>query len=216
MIDKRKYSILIGGVLIVNTALATHILTLDQDTKGHLTTKCQAIDFTAEGFVKIKNITSALQKALKPHLPAAGLAAPQIGLNQRIFLFSWDRTEEHLISVTNPSFEPVGEEKEFGWEGCFSIILGNGPYQVANVPRYKKIKVAYRDQEGKLITQILEGFAARVFQHEYDHLEGIENIHRADAEIKTFETREALLAFMNEIKQNDKARYIQPQVLTSN
>lgn len=197
----------------MDTAFATHILTLDQDSKGHLTTKCQELTLTAEGFEQIHKITEALHKALKPHLPAAGLAAPQIGLTQRVFLFSWDRTEEHLISVINPSFEPLHPEKEFGWKGCFSIILGKGPYQVANVPRYKKIRVAYRDEKGKMITQILEGFAARVFQHEYDHLEGIENIHRKDAEIKTFETRESLLTFMNEVKKHDTVQYIKPQTL---
>ncbi len=132
------------------------------------------------------------------------------GITQRIFIFSWDRSEEHQIAAINPIFTPLNQEKELGWKGCFSIILGNGPYQLANVPRYKKIKASYWDANGQLRNVILEGFAARVFQHEYDHLEGIENIHRKDAEIKTFESREKLMAFMNEIKAKDKVNYIQP------
>ena len=193
----------------METTNIAQIVTLDKDTEKHLTTKCQAINLE-NGLNEAQQTISLLKNTLRPLLPAAGLAAPQIGLNQRIFLFSWDRREEHQIGVINPSFTPVTEERELGWEGCFSILLGEGPYQLANIPRYRKIKVNYINESGQPVTQILEGFAAKVFQHEYDHLEGIENIHRKDAELKTFESKEATFAFMKEIKEKDQVNYIAP------
>lgn len=195
--------------MVLNAGMAAEIVTLDKDMAGHLTTQCQTVHL--ENQTEITNTITLLKNTLKPLLPAAGLAAPQIGINQRVFLFSWDRSEEHQIAAINPSFTPLDQEKKLGWEGCFSIILGNGPYQLANVPRYKKIKASYWNVNGQLTHLVLESFAARVFQHEYDHLEGIENIHRQDAEIKTFESREKLLAFMNEVKTQDKTNYIPPR-----
>lgn len=186
------------------------IVTLEDDPKNCLTTKCQEVSLNTNGLAEAKKTISLLKKTLKPLLPAAGLAAPQIGLNQRIFIFSWDRTEENLMVAINPRYTPLGEEKAFGWEGCFSLILGEAPYRLANVPRYKKIKAEFWNEVGELVVLILEEFAARVFQHEYDHLEGIPNVHQKDAEVKSFESKEAVLKFMNEVKQKEKANYITP------
>lgn len=210
MIQKLKMIAFVGSLFFIDMAFAAQIVTLDKDALGHLTKKSQTVNLDKEGLVAARETIATLKETLKPLMPAAGLAAPQIGLNERIFLFSWDRTAEHQAAVINPSFEPINEDKELGWESCFSIILGNGPYQAANVPRYKKIKVNYIDENGRAVTQILEGFGARVFQHEYDHLEGIENVHRADAEIKTFDTKEAIFDFMKSVKAKDKVKYIHP------
>jgi peptide deformylase len=60
------------------------------------------------------------------------------------------------------------------------------------------------------VDSLLDGFAARAFQHEYDHLQGIVNIHRQDAEIKVFETQEALFAFMSQVKKEDSQHYKNP------
>lgn len=200
-----------GVFMVISANIQAEILTLDKDIAGHLTTKCQEVNLNQSNQSEITKIISLLKETLKPLLPAAGLAAPQIGITQNIFIFSWDRTEEHQIAAINPSFIPLEQETELGWEGCFSIILGNGPYQLANVPRYKKIKASFWDENGQLKNVILEGFAARVFQHEYDHLQGLENIHRQDAEVKTFESKEQLMTFMNEIKAKDKVNYIPPK-----
>lgn len=205
--------VLIGGSMVINNNISAEIITLDKDVLGHLTTQCQTISLTKANQSEINHTISLLKNTLKPLLPAAGLAAPQIGIAQRIFIFSWDRTEAHQTVAINPSFVPIEEEKENGWEGCFSIILGNGPYQLANIPRYKTIKATYWDENGQQIHAVLTGFAARVFQHEFDHLEGLENIHRPDATIKTFDTREQLMAFMNDVKSKDKINYIQPTIL---
>jgi peptide deformylase len=56
----------------------------------------------------------------------------------------------------------------------------------------------------------LEGFAAKVFQHEYDHLQGIENIDREDAIVQAFDTKEELLSFMQQVKKEDSVCYKKP------
>ena len=187
------------------------IVTLDKDPQRHLTTRCEAIPLNEKGLKNANETIAHLKATLQPLLPAAGLAAPQIGLKERIFIFSWNRTEENIAAAINPSYEPIDNQKDLGWEGCFSIMLGKGPYQLANVPRYRKIKVSYINEQGKPVSQTLEGFAARVFQHEFDHLEGVENIHRKDAEIKTFDHKADMSAFMADIRSKDKVNYIPPR-----
>ena len=194
MIHILKRLVLIGSLIGFGSINAAEIVTLDRDPDKQLTTQCQIVNLDKNGLADAQKIITELKESLRPLMPAAGLAAPQIGINQRIFIFSWDRTEPHQIAVINPSFTPIGDEKEKSWEVCFSVLLGKGPYQAANVPRYRKIKVTYLNEHGQSTTQTLEGFAARVFQHEYDHIEGMENIHRKDAEIKTFESRDATTA----------------------
>lgn len=150
-------------------------------------------------------IAKKLLKALKPHLPAAGLAAPQIGISRSIFLYSFDRNPKHLEAAVNPSFEPVEEEKVSRWEACFSVTLSQEEWKVALVPRYRKIKARYFDLQGKEVEKILEGLGAQVFQHECDHLMGIVNIERPDAKVVEFATEKEFLAFMAERKKEDEA-----------
>lgn len=142
-------------------------------------------------------------------MPAAGLAAPQIGISKRVMIFSWDRSLKHLIGAINPSFQPLDDQMNFGWKGCFSV-----PLILAQVPRYHNIMTAYMTADGQQVTFILSGFAARVFQHECDHLDGIENIHKADAQIHKFNNDQELIAFITEVKKGDKAHYIQPQKIS--
>lgn len=152
-----------------------------------------------------REISEKLLLALKPYLPAAGLAAPQIGISKSVFIFSFDRDPQNLEAVINPSFSPVGDTKIEGWEGCFSVML-----KLTKIPRYETIQVTYLNLEGERIERILEGFAAKVFQHEYDHLQGIENIDREDAIVQSFDTEENMLNFMEQVKQEDSMRYKKP------
>jgi len=109
--------------------------------------------------------------------------------------------------VINPTFISLEERQTEGWEGCFSVILSERDWKVVSISRYETIQVAYLNQEGKKIEKILEGFAARVFQHECDHLQGIVNIDRQDAAIKSFESKEAMLGFLQTIKEKDSIRH---------
>jgi len=151
----------------------------------------------------VKEIAEQLFEAIKPHLPAAGLAAPQIGISKAIFIFSYDRDPKHLEVVINPTFIPLEETKTQGWEGCFSTILCEADWKIAYVNRFEKIQVSYLDLEGKRVEKILKGFAAKVFQHEYDHLQGIVNIDREDAVIKNFDSKEEMLNFLQKVKEKD-------------
>lgn len=181
------------------------IFTLD-DHNHCLTKKAEAIATTLSGFLEAKAIIEDLQETLHPHMPAAGLAAPQIGISKTVFIFSWDRSLKRLEAAINPIFHPQGAEKKSGWEGCFSV-----PLALAYVPRYQTILATYTNSDNERVTYKLQGFAARVFQHECDHLEGIENIHRPDADVKRFTTQEEMMAFIQEVKKKDTINYITPE-----
>jgi peptide deformylase len=181
------------------------IFTLDDH--GHcLTKKAGAIANTLSGFLEAKEIIKDLEDALRPRMPAAGLAAPQIGISKTVFIFSWDRSLKHLEAAINPIFHPQDVEKNSGWEGCFSV-----PLALAYVPRYQTIIATYTNSDNERVTYKLQGFAARVFQHEYDHLQGIENIHRPDADVKKFATPEEMMAFIQDVKKSDTVNYISPE-----
>lgn len=93
-----------------------------------------------------------------------GLAAPQVGVNKRIFIMG---NLDKLIVCINPEIVS-GEGEIKDQEGCLSF-----PGLWLKVNRYEKIKVKYYNTRAELIEIDLDGLAARVFQHEYDHLDGI-------------------------------------------
>ena len=105
----------------------------------------------------------------------AGLAAPQIGINIQLVIFGFKRNDRYpdaeevpFTVLINPKITPMGDEIEDGWEGCLSV-----PGLRGVVPRYKKISYQGIDQYGKKIERKVDGFHARVVQHECDHLFGI-------------------------------------------
>lgn len=116
-----------------------------------------------------------LKAAHGAHENAAGMAANQWGITRRIFIFTPDGSEEGkpLEVMINPSYIPLLRKNEktpamvAAYEGCFSVPLTTGI-----VNRYDAIKALYYTPEGKRIERIMEGWEARVFQHETDHLDG--------------------------------------------
>ena len=105
----------------------------------------------------------------------AGLAAPQIGVDLQLVIFGSDAPnprypEAPVVPRTvliNPVITPLSAEEEEGWEGCLSV-----PGLRAVVPRWKRIRYTGFDEKGARIDREVEGFHARVVQHECDHLEG--------------------------------------------
>lgn len=93
-----------------------------------------------------------------------GLAAPQVGVGKSIFVMG---NEEKLIACINPSIEDTSGEV-MDMEGCLSF-----PKLYLNVRRSETIKVKYFTVTGEEVSTEFSGFMARVFQHEYDHLQGI-------------------------------------------
>ncbi|HEV8094479.1 MAG TPA: peptide deformylase [Burkholderiales bacterium] len=105
----------------------------------------------------------------------AGLAAPQIGVGLRVVIFGvhanprYPQVEEVPDTVLiNPVLEPLGGEMEEDWEGCLSV-----PGMRGWVPRHRSIRYAGFDERGRPFERTVEGFHARVVQHECDHLDGI-------------------------------------------
>jgi peptide deformylase len=171
-----------------------------------LTTKATAIPATSEGLAMATEIIKDLENTLRPRMPAAGLAAPQIGISKCVMIFSWDRSIEHLEAAINPSYKPLDAATHLGWEGCFSV-----PLMLTQVSRYQTILATYTKLDGQQVRSILRGFAARVFQHETDHLDGLETVHKEGAKIRHFKTHEELIAFLTEVKKGDQAQYIEPE-----
>ena len=105
----------------------------------------------------------------------AGLAAPQIGVDLQLVIFGSGQPnprypEAPIVPVTvllNPVITPLGDEEEEGWEGCLSV-----PGLRGVVPRFKRIRYQGLDPYGDSIDRTVEGFHARVVQHECDHLIG--------------------------------------------
>ncbi len=112
----------------------------------------------------------------------AGLAAPQIGVNLRVMVFGVEKNPRYpdaeVVPTTiliNPSFRPLSDEKEEGWEGCLSI-----PDYRGVVSRFKQIEYRGYTENGEEIVRQVSDFHARVFQHEFDHLDGILYVHRIE------------------------------------
>jgi peptide deformylase len=108
----------------------------------------------------------------------AGLAAPQIGVPLRVVIFGSaddspnprypDEDPVPRTILVNPVLQPLSDEMEDGWEGCLSV-----PGLRGVVPRHRRLHYRGFDPDGRRIERTVEGFHARVVQHECDHLDGI-------------------------------------------
>ena len=108
-------------------------------------------------------------------LNGAGLAAPQIGVDQQVVIFGVEHNPRYPSAETvpftiliNPVLTPLTKKMEEDWEGCLSV-----PGLRGMVPRYSRIRYRGVDQFGNAIDRSVDGFHARVVQHECDHLHGI-------------------------------------------
>jgi peptide deformylase len=109
--------------------------------------------------------------------PGVGLAAPQIGLSERIIVIEYFEREEdeekedapkRVWALLNPEIVKTSSETLIGVEGCLSI-----PGLVGEVERYASVQVRGLNRHGKLVKIKAEGWLARIFQHEIDHLNGV-------------------------------------------
>lgn len=109
-----------------------------------------------------------------------GLAAPQVGVNERIFVarLNFQTKNETIVSMINARLSKVSEEKEDGEEGCLSL-----PKKFGIVRRAASLAVKYTDRRGKLNALNLTGLNARIMQHEMDHLDGILIVDKMEREI---------------------------------
>lgn len=105
-----------------------------------------------------------------------GIAAPQIGINKRIIVvgakkenIKYDDAEDiPITAMINPTWTKLSEDTDIQYEGCMSVPTIRG-----KVERYKNIELTYYNESGEKIIKQLNGFFARLIQHECDHLNGI-------------------------------------------
>ncbi len=108
-------------------------------------------------------------------LDGAGLAAPQIGVDLRVVIFGSISNPRYpdapVVPATvliNPELVPLSDDEEEGWEGCLSV-----PGLRGWVPRWRHLRYAGCDETGQRFERTVDGFHARVVQHECDHLDGV-------------------------------------------
>ncbi|MFI3157287.1 MAG: peptide deformylase [Methylococcaceae bacterium] len=131
--------------------------------------------------VEIRQIIEAMQSTLAM-TSGVGIAAPQISESKQIIIVASRPTPRYPSApmmeptiMINPGFQVLSDTQEKDWEGCLSI-----PGIRALVPRFQEILIHYTDRQGSLVESKLSGFAARIFQHEFDHLEGKTYLDRVE------------------------------------
>jgi peptide deformylase len=141
---------------------------------GHPVLRERAKPVEAFGTAELRALLQDMQDTMA-HKNGAGLAAPQIGVSQRVVIFGVDHnpryTDAEAVPFTvlvNPKITMLTRDVEEDWEGCLSV-----PGMRGIVPRYTKLRYSGFDIEGNPIERVAEGFHARVVQHECDHLDGI-------------------------------------------
>lgn len=136
--------------------------------------KCDEIDVKNINR-KILDIIEDLKATLK-FGTGLGIAAPQIGVNKRIIVVGAkkenikynDAEEIPITAMINPIWKKISEDTDIQYEGCMSVPVIRG-----KVERYKNIELTYFNENGEKIVRQVNGFFARLVQHECDHLDGI-------------------------------------------
>jgi peptide deformylase len=141
---------------------------------GHPLLQQVAAPVTAFGTRELLDLVADMDDTMRA-LDGAGLAAPQIGVPLRVVIFEVrrnprypDAEEVPYTVLVNPELTPLGAAKEDGWEGCLSV-----PGLRGVVPRHVRLRYRGCDAHGMPVDRTVEGFHARVVQHEVDHLDGI-------------------------------------------
>ncbi len=150
---------------------------------------------------KITEFDKELQKTIDDMVetmreaPGVGLAAPQVGLLDRLVVVEYEEDDEKedspkkLYVVVNPEIISASEETELGIEGCLSV-----PGLVGEVERSLEVVVRGQNRRGQPVKIKADGWLARIFQHEIDHLDGILYTDRATKVWKPAPEEESIAA----------------------
>lgn len=129
---------------------------------------------TAFGTAQLAELLRDMRDTMA-HLAGAGLAAPQIGVDLRVVIFGGFANPRYPEAppvpdtvLINPVLSPLSDDEDEAWEGCLSV-----PGLRGWVPRRTQLRYSGFDQDGQAFERVVEGFHARVVQHECDHLDGI-------------------------------------------
>jgi len=128
----------------------------------------QPFNFEADGD-SAQSVTNVLFDIMK-QLGGVGLSANQVGLDMRVFVMGLGETK---IAVFNPIIIKYSKEEEVFNEGCLSY-----PGIMLAINRPTKMTATYQDETGKYVEQDFNGLTARIFQHEYDHMNGTDYTQR--------------------------------------
>jgi peptide deformylase len=141
---------------------------------GHPVLRQRAKPVEEFGTPELKQLVQDMIETMESK-SGAGLAAPQIGVSQRIVIFGVEHNPRYpdaeavpFTVLVNPQLVMLTREVDEDWEGCLSV-----PGMRGVVPRYTKLRYSGFDAEGNPIEREATGFHARVVQHECDHLDGI-------------------------------------------
>ena len=108
------------------------------------------------------------------HYNGVGLSANQIGIDERVFVMISDMDTQETITCFNPKIMKESKDTIVMEEGCLSY-----PKLFLDIPRPSSVVVKYEDEGKEIHKERLTGFIARIFQHEYDHMEGIDFTQRS-------------------------------------
>ena len=145
--------------------------------------------------------------AFVAHKQGMGIAAPQVGISKQIFIMCSHPNQRYPNApempptcVINPEIISMSGLAEKDWEGCLSV-----PGLRALVPRYQQIQVRYWLRDGTQVETAYEGFMARLFQHELDHLDGKVFVDRVEStmEMMTESSWRSMLAEKSRSKDNN-------------
>lgn len=135
-------------------------------------------DFVSPKFLQLIDILQVIMLESN----GVGIAAPQIGQSFQIVIIASRPTvrypnapEMAPIVMINPQYKVLDDSLHKDWEGCLSV-----PGVRALVPRYRSLQVTYQNKLGELCEMVLQDFPARVFQHEFDHLQGLVYLDRVE------------------------------------
>jgi peptide deformylase len=141
---------------------------------GHPVLREKAKEVEHLGTPELRALVEDMKETMRAK-NGAGLAAPQIGVGQRVVIFGVDHNPRYpdaepvpFTVLVNPKLVMLTREVDEDWEGCLSV-----PGMRGVVPRYTKLRYSGFDEEGNPVERVAEGFHARVVQHECDHLDGI-------------------------------------------
>jgi peptide deformylase len=141
------------------------------------------------GDPRLRQVAQPVENVLSPEIQAlidqlleavkakngVGIAAPQIAQSLQIMIVASHSSPRYphapemaAMAMINPRIVKLGGDRVLGWEGCLSV-----PDRRGFVPRHREVTVEYTDRQGLGQTIVFEDFLARIFQHEYDHFQGI-------------------------------------------
>lgn len=151
-----------------NVDIPMHVYQVDNLLeKQVLKQRCEEVLPTDEN---LKYLIARMYKTVKhDEKPGVGIAAPQVGINRRVFLVQrMDKQDEPFEFFINPEIIWYSKILRRGDEGCLSIAETYG-----EVHRSLAIHITYYDLSGEHFQEVVEGFTAVIMQHEFDHLEGV-------------------------------------------